>query len=652
MSSGVMTRDGRPGGVLAPLAAWHLAFLAFDAFYLVVHYPASTAAVAVILCTAAITELLPSRARRFLIEELLLVAGAAASFLICVDIPLDGPAKSDSFAGWARMVFAYWLLIPARPGLLRWQLSLTIAELLILGRKPGGGAGEAMWLVPIGLGCLAVDAWLRATLGSRTRGGGHRGWGFARWTLAPIIAVLVVTLVGGVQLVRHAPRASLMGGTTSQRNLAGIDNQMRIGNHSWVEKDPHVIARLMADEDRPLPVGPQYLRYLALPRIELDGSQVGWNPGTTATRPIPRATISPRSAWVVKNPEAHDMVLVPDGGAGAVLDEQRVDRFGNRYRFGLGEQIRAYKVDLGEPTPADEDAEPKEFLDVPKDLRWDSQWATIEDESWRDLPPREAAMRVAAFLQSHCVYATENLPTPANRPGGSLHTFLFGSESERRGHCQYFASAAVVLLRRAGHPARCVAGLASPERDDAGYTFRAFHAHAWVEVLDDDGVWRRIDPTPASHYEDLPTEDADGNPLPAPDALPDSLDALARETNAPTGRWRWIAVAIAVAAMLAVAVRTLMPSRLARPTDPKLKALARHTGDLVRFAESIGVRVAPHWTLTAVAQAVQARTGVALDRHLAVHLAARYGGGPLPEPWPIATLRAAMARREPAASKR
>ncbi len=639
--SGGISGGVRPAGVIAPLAAWHLVFLALDAFYLVVHYPAATAAVAVILCTAAITELLPNKARRFLIEELLLVAGAAASFLICVDIPADGAAKSESFAGWARMVFAYWLLIPARPGLLRWQLSLTIAELLILGRKPDDRGHEALWLVPIGLGCLAVDAWMRATLGSRTRGGGHRGWGFARWSLVPIAVVVAVALIGGRELVRNAPRTSLVGSGAGQHSKAGVDNQMRIGDHSWVIEDPRVIARLMPDEERPLPSGPQYLRYLALPRIELDGAKVGWVASGSATRPIPPATISQRSAWVVKNPEAHDMVLVPDGGAGAELDDQRVDRYGNRFRYGLGDQIRAYRVDLGDPTPADEDAERAEFLAVPSDLNWKSQWPTIEDERWRELPAREAAMRIASFLQSHCVYATKDLPTPADRLGGTLHTFLFGPENERRGHCQYFASAAVIMLRRARHPARCVAGLASPERDEDGYTFRAFHAHAWVEVLDADGIWRRVDPTPASRMAHLPTEDENGNPLPAPDALPSSLDALARETNAPSGRWRWLAVAVAIAATLVIAVRSLIPSGMARPSDPKLKALARHTEDLVRFAESIGVRVAPHWTLTAVAEAVQARTAVTLDAHLAAHLAARYGGGPLPEPWPMARLRAA-----------
>jgi len=53
------------------------------------------------------------------------------------------------------------------------------------------------------------------------------------------------------------------------------------------------------------------------------------------------------------------------------------------------------------------------------------------------------------------------------------------------------------------------------------------------------------------------------------------------------------------------------------------------------------VPVAPHTTLSALAAQLSARTGVDLAPHLEAHLAARFGDGPLPEPWPLERLRSA-----------
>jgi len=68
---------------------------------------------------------------------------------------------------------------------------------------------------------------------------------------------------------------------------------------------------------------------------------------------------------------------------------------------------------------------------------------------------------------------------------------------ERRGYCEYFATAAALLLRRAGVPARYATGYAYPDRDPGGsWTFRRAHAHAWVLILDPRLGWIPFDPTP------------------------------------------------------------------------------------------------------------------------------------------------------------
>ncbi|MGM0982672.1 MAG: transglutaminaseTgpA domain-containing protein [Pseudomonadota bacterium] len=70
--------------------------------------------------------------------------------------------------------------------------------------------------------------------------------------------------------------------------------------------------------------------------------------------------------------------------------------------------------------------------------------------------------------------------------------FLFDSQA---GYCTHYASAAAVMARMAGIPARVVAGFLGGERNpDGHFTVRDYDAHAWVEVWRD-GAWQRLDPT-------------------------------------------------------------------------------------------------------------------------------------------------------------
>ena len=101
---------------------------------------------------------------------------------------------------------------------------------------------------------------------------------------------------------------------------------------------------------------------------------------------------------------------------------------------------------------------------------------------------REALDRF--FLQQQLSYSTTRLP-PTEQP---IDTFLFES---RRGYCEYFASSYAVLLRLAGVPSRLVGGYLGGEFNQLGgyYLVGEDAAHVWVEALDDDGIWQRIDPS-------------------------------------------------------------------------------------------------------------------------------------------------------------
>jgi hypothetical protein len=84
---------------------------------------------------------------------------------------------------------------------------------------------------------------------------------------------------------------------------------------------------------------------------------------------------------------------------------------------------------------------------------------------------------------------------PGSRPGRTaLEQFLLVSRS---GHCEYFASAATLLLRQAGVPARYAVGYAVHEwsRVEGRWVVRARDAHAWTLAWID-GAWTEVDTTP------------------------------------------------------------------------------------------------------------------------------------------------------------
>lgn len=71
--------------------------------------------------------------------------------------------------------------------------------------------------------------------------------------------------------------------------------------------------------------------------------------------------------------------------------------------------------------------------------------------------------------------------------------FMF---EERRGFCEHYASAFVLMLRAAGIPARVVTGYQGGTTNRDYMIVRQSDAHAWAEALLD-GHWTRFDPTAA-----------------------------------------------------------------------------------------------------------------------------------------------------------
>ena len=86
--------------------------------------------------------------------------------------------------------------------------------------------------------------------------------------------------------------------------------------------------------------------------------------------------------------------------------------------------------------------------------------------------------------------------TPPRLGRNSVDEFLFDT---RRGFCEHYSSAFVVLMRSLGIPARVVTGYQGGELNpiDGFVTVRQSDAHAWSEVWLKGRGWVRVDPTAA-----------------------------------------------------------------------------------------------------------------------------------------------------------
>jgi transglutaminase-like putative cysteine protease len=132
----------------------------------------------------------------------------------------------------------------------------------------------------------------------------------------------------------------------------------------------------------------------------------------------------------------------------------------------------------------------------------------------------EKARSIETFLRRAFTY---DLGSPAGRSADPLDDFLFVSH---RGHCEFYSTAMVVMLRELGIPARNVTGFIGGSYNRFGryYAVRQGDAHSWVEVYLPERGWQTFDPTPPA--------DA------APRSEMSGLLALVRDIIEATGQ-RW-----------------------------------------------------------------------------------------------------------------
>ncbi len=104
----------------------------------------------------------------------------------------------------------------------------------------------------------------------------------------------------------------------------------------------------------------------------------------------------------------------------------------------------------------------------------------------------EKIKAIEAHLMFGYEYSLEVSPDPDLTP---MDDFFFG---QRKGYCEHFATAMVLMLRTLGIPSRLVTGFLPDEWNEFGgyYIVRQRDAHAWVEVYFPSAGWVTFDPTP------------------------------------------------------------------------------------------------------------------------------------------------------------
>ena len=158
---------------------------------------------------------------------------------------------------------------------------------------------------------------------------------------------------------------------------------------------------------------------------------------------------------------------------------------------------------------------PAEYLALPPDA---------QGEKLRDLAltvagegdPLTRLKRLRDHLRTNLGYS---LRTDNPRDLEPLENFLF---HEKRGHCEYFASAAALLARALGMPSRIAYGWSGGTYYENSnlFVFRSREAHAWTEVLLEGHGWTVLDATPPGALDREYARNATpGEKPPAPEEL-------------------------------------------------------------------------------------------------------------------------------------
>jgi protein-glutamine gamma-glutamyltransferase len=215
--------------------------------------------------------------------------------------------------------------------------------------------------------------------------------------------------------------------------------------------------------------------FLLLEKPTLDGVKIScYLPGGKALLPLPEG-VARLDNLMAYNVWKSALGSVLEEGPGLVVFDAR---------YGPGATLDAPPGDNGEDLTLPEREKPA--LDqIVSELKLQGQ------------TPDQAIQTLGRFFSTQFTYSTwQNQDRSFRRNESPLTRFLLHS---RTGHCEYFATAAALLLRSIGIEARYAVGYAVHEGSGQNYIVRQHDAHAWCLVWDKHRkAWRDFDPTPST----------------------------------------------------------------------------------------------------------------------------------------------------------
>lgn len=338
-------------------------------------------------------------------------------------------------------------------------------------------------------------------------GFGHRDASLARVPLKGFLAACVVfSIVLAVPLFAMLPRVSspyLSGGVGPgggpQVQTTGFSDEVTLDSIGRIRQSREVAMRV--DYQRGGSPREADVRFKAATFDRYDGRAWSRTPG--------RRELIERGAQIQLSEERPDswadVFLYPVTGKSLPLPTStrvlKVDRRG--VEIGAGGAIYLmvpanstlrYSVGLGpRPTSVALPPDPAEPSPATLDLTGVTpEIAALADQVAGEGDDEERARRLEEHLSETYHYTLDFVGRGSGAP---LDDFLFRYKS---GHCEYFASALVLLLRAEGIHARLATGFLGADYNpiEGLWVVRQSNAHAWVEAYVPGEGWIELDPTP------------------------------------------------------------------------------------------------------------------------------------------------------------
>jgi transglutaminase-like putative cysteine protease len=322
-------------------------------------------------------------------------------------------------------------------------------------------------------------------------------------TTGALSGVILLVAVGVFLTFPRVSQGWAGRGETLATSIAGFSDQVSIGEHgSTILGNPQIVLRVEFPDGAPTELPSLHWRGRSYDRF--DG--VRW----TRSQALPSSVAPP--AWYSRWSED----VIEQRIFGSPLDTRVLfalhpaldidsdngiqplfDNAGDYVYWGSGPPAYTAWSPARPPSPdelreAERGYTPsnRHYLQLP---RLDERIPALADSLTAGLDTRyDQAVAIRDHLRSFAY--TRDLPATASQ--ATLQHFLF---ERRAGHCEYFSTAMVVLLRSAGIQARNVNGFLGGQWSQFGnyLVVTQNEAHSWVEVWFPGYGWVTFDPTPA-----------------------------------------------------------------------------------------------------------------------------------------------------------